>query len=695
MRSLLQTNANIDMASTVLGEGLWVYAGWDNPVRKQISLARSLNGGSTWEDPIMIDGPEIGSPNVIPYNLRVAASGEKALLVWLKGQPGAYCTMHYKWSGDGGNSWSERFDMLESVQGCPSDLDFISLGSDLFVLQVTVTGSVYLLAWDGSTWSEPQLQKSINEFEDPETYNLLDFSCHQYGTDPQKKILYLVGCNLTGVKDIWLTAREMGDTDAWFPLPGLWSDPITLASGTGEIKNPILVASPDTLLLAFWTGTGEGPISTGISSIYNARRFGGIWSQPSIVLNSLEGNARELDVTWDQSGRIFSVWSGGDSGEVQISRAGVNQAYRSSDWTSPDLLPSLVPAGSSPDIYSAGLNRLLVVYAVPLNEARGIYLVSSDDAGNNWSESKQVFNAVEYGWDSVSHPKITVSEDGTLHVLFTRFTLPGGSGPLSLHYIRSTDGGITWSQPEVVAEQHLYWSRLVLGNDSLIHRLWQGMDTGSNRLMVYHQYSLDAGNTWSSTEVISPLQLNSVDLDVDSVGRLHLVMSVTHSPGEISLEHWIWSGDRWTVDQGLKLEEMSIFTVDSLSTSVTPAGYLGVLYSGTLLPEFQYTSQDLGSTSVGKNFVAYTGRDLDILTAIMAPIPESSPSPIQTAEPVILVTPEINPSTYVTVPLEGELPKPMDTSTKNSWTGVILGAGLAVVLVAVAFGINAKKMGRR
>jgi hypothetical protein len=126
IRGLASANANIDMASTELGEGLWVYAGWDNPVRKQISLARSLNGGSTWEEPIMIDGPD--------------------------------CTMHYKWSGDGGNTWSERLTMFEEVQGCPTDLDFITVGSDLFLLQVTLPDLVYLLAWDGSKWSEAQIQ---------------------------------------------------------------------------------------------------------------------------------------------------------------------------------------------------------------------------------------------------------------------------------------------------------------------------------------------------------------------------------------------------------------------------------------------------------------------------------------------------------------------------------------------------------
>jgi hypothetical protein len=697
IRGLASANANIDMASTELGEGLWVYAGWDNPVRKQISLARSLNGGSTWEDPLMIDGPEFGSSSVIPYNLRIAASDEKALLVWLKGQPGARCTIHYKWSEDGGNSWSDRLRMLEEALGCPSDLDFIPVGSDFFLLQVTFPDLVYLLAWDGSQWSEPQLQRSIIEFEDPETYNLLDFSCRQYGTGGPEDKLYLVGCDLTGANDIWLTSRGIGDTTVWYPLPGIWSKPIRLAAVTEEIMDPLIIAGPESLLHAFWASTGEGPAAAkGVSSIYYARLFEGAWSRPAVVLNSLEGSARFPDVALDQSGRLFTIWSGGDSGVVQMSWAGANQAYRPSDWTLPRQLPAPVAAGSSPDMHAFGTDRLFVVYAVPLNEDRGVYFVSSEDAGNTWSEPNQVVNAVNFGWDMVNQPKLTVSLDGTIHVLFTRFSLPGGRGPLSLHYTRSVDGGITWVEPSTVAEQFIYWSRIVTGNDNLIHRIWQGIDSASNRPVVYHQYSRDNGSSWSSTDVISPLQLlGPVDLVVDSVGRLHLVMSVTHSTGEVGLEHWIWSGDRWSVDQGMKLDDGEVISIDALSASISPSDRLAVLYSVASLPDLQYSLVDTGTNPGRTNFVAYTGRDLDLLAAIMAPLPELPLPPTGTTEPELLITPVLTPTMDLPAPTAEEPQDAAGASADNTWTGLVLGAGLAVVLVAVAFGINAKKMGRR
>jgi hypothetical protein len=535
------------------------------------------------------------------------------------------------------------------------------------------------------------------EFEDPETYNLLDFSCSQYGVDAQQNRLYYVGCDLTGAKDIWFIYREIGDISVWNPHSEIWSQPFTLAYGAEEITDPFLITGPGNLIHAFWSSTGEVATAiVGDSSIYYARWYDEAWSRPVRVLTSLEGNAREPDVTLDQSGRLFVAWSGGDSGEVQMSWSSAQHAYRTSEWTLPRKLPAPVPTGGSPDIFATEPSKLYLVYAIPLNEYRGIYLISSEDGGNTWSEPREIFSAVQYAWDMVNEPKLTVSEDGTIHVLFTRFSLPGGQGRLSLHYTRSLDDGTTWSEPERVAEQYLYWSRIIRGKDDLTHRIWQGVDTISNRPIIYHQYSQDEGVSWSSPEIISPQQLlGSVDLDVDSAGRLHLVMSVTHSTGEIGLEHWSWSGNGWSVDKGLMLDEGENIAVVHLSASITPSGHLGVLYSGTILSESNNLLGGVGSEVGGKYFVAYAGRDLDIIATILAPPPVIPSISTPTTESAILPTPELNPTTEVPVVSLEQLQERPRPSADNTWMGLIFGAGLAVVLVAVAFGINAKKMGRR
>jgi hypothetical protein len=691
-RSLAPANASIDMGSAELGEGTWVYVGWDNQVRKQISLIRSLNGGRSWDEPIMVDGPDVADANTIPYNLRVEAAEEQALVVWLRRGIGGNCSLYYRWSGDGGNSWSERRQIMEEYSGCPIDVDFVPAGDDLFLLRVAYLDRIYLLAWNGTQWSNPQQQPIISGFEDPETLNIVKLECQHYSYFVPAAVLFFVGCDSGEGKDIWLTQRELGDVAKWYPGPAKWGPPNTLTRNQDVFRNPIIITSAGDQLNVFWSQTNNlAAPGANISSIYNLLWDGERWFNPSIVLDSLEGSAWNPAADVDLENRLFVVWSGGDSGEVYFSWAAANQAYRSSDWTLPKRLTDQLTIGSSPVIRTFRQDKLYVVFAVPFNEARGVYLVSSDDSGNTWSDPKQIFNAVEYGWDMVDQPELTVTEDGTLHVLFTRFSLPGGRGPISLHYSQSTDDGMTWSEPADVAEQNVSWSRIVTGNGDLIHRIWNGLDTFSNDSIVYHQFSLDNGTSWSNTEMISsPQLLGAVDLDVDSAGNLHLVLAVTYNTGEIGLEHRIWNGVNWSVDEGVRLAEPGIIAINSLSTAITPSGYLVVLYSGTVLVDSRNRIGDENNIE-GTHFMAYTERDLEVGISIVELLPTDTPSSTPTEEPEFLITSDVGPPTEIPIDSADEAPNFEQGSGNNTWTGMIIGIGLAVVLVMVAFWGNARK----
>jgi hypothetical protein len=695
-RSLVAATSNIVLASAELGEGTWVYVGWDNRIRKQLLLSHSLNGGATWDEPVMVDGPEYGTAGVIPYNLRVAASGEKALLVWQRGQPGARCTLHYKWSGDGGNSWSTRLQMLEEVQGCPIDTSFIPVGDDFFLFQVTFPEFVYLLAWDGTRWSDPQIQQSIAEFEDPDTFNLLDLSCRKYAANILANELLLVGCDTIGAGDIWLTERAIGDTQTWYPPEPIWEQPVTIALPPEDVLDPVLVAGPDDLLHAMWSQAGVGTTASNEALRINyARWFEQSWSRAADVLVSADGNAWNPDVTLDSSGRLFAVWSEGDSGQIKFAWAGASQAYRSSDWTEARELPSPVVIGSHPDIESFGQDTLYVVYAIPLNEARGLYLTFSEDAGNTWSEPIQVFDAAEPGWDRIDQPKLSVTSDGSLHLLFTRYTLPGGRGPLGLYYTRSQDSGLTWSPAEMVFEGYLYWSRILAANDDVLHRVWQVDDITSNGRIVQHQYSLDRGVSWSSAEIISTLHMaGTADIDVDLLGRLHLIMSVSYITGEMGLEHWVWAGDQWSLNSSLNLQESNVSDVVSISISVTPDGRLGVLYTGKILVEQNDPVGELLETGQISQFVSYTSRNLDVSLPVVATMPVVDLIPTETAQPTSAPTTVPSPEVEMQTVPEEDNQQPSPAPNGNTWVGLALGVGLAVVLVVTAFGINARRMRR-
>ena len=78
-----------------------------------------------------------------------------------------------------------------------------------------------------------------------------------------------------------------------------------------------------------------------------------------------------------------------------------------------------------------------------MNDNRGIYLVQSKDQGKTWSEPIQAFNGAATGFDVVGSPSLLVSENGNLHLMWTKQLLRADdfSQSLALYYARSEDAG--------------------------------------------------------------------------------------------------------------------------------------------------------------------------------------------------------------------------------------------------------------
>ena len=118
-----------------------------------------------------------------PFNIRVYPDGEKVLLLWQSGlQSGFDCTQYYQWSTNGGESWSDPRIMLEDFVGCPQANQFLQGPDGLTLLFTIIQEDAYLLAWDGSRWSAPQAQNTLNRFLNPQTYTDVNLRCRQFST---------------------------------------------------------------------------------------------------------------------------------------------------------------------------------------------------------------------------------------------------------------------------------------------------------------------------------------------------------------------------------------------------------------------------------------------------------------------------------------------------------------------------------
>jgi hypothetical protein len=311
-------------------------------------------------------------------------------------------------------------------------------------------------------------------------------------------------------------------------------------------------------------------------------------------------------------------------------------------------------------------DKIVVVYAVPLNENRGIYIVQSDDLGKNWSQPVQVFDAVTAKWDSANQPVIGLSEDGRLHVLFSRHSLREASQLDGLFYSQSSDGGSTWSRPEIVSEKPVQWSRFVSFGNQILHRIWQEKNTLSND--IFHQISQDAGATWGSPIKVSsvPGNMARAALATDWSGDLYIAQIYAENESLI-VQVLEWDGSRWGSLDGKQFKTKSDSFQYSIDTATTSQGNLNVIVF--------VDRTDL--VDGVENEVFGFGRSLELAG--------EAPSPV----PLLIATPATSSNTNETLdiqstptaasPLANLYDAPV--SPYRTWIGLLLVGGVVVLVL--------------
>jgi hypothetical protein len=675
-RTLEAQQAHVDIEIANPGDAQHVYVTWDNRPRGRVFLAKSDNGGQAWSDPQEIDKPEQGGGSATPYDLIVYAQDDKVLLVWGTGGEDTGCSQYYQWSLDGGETWQPRQRFAGGFIGCPEN-NHILKGLDGPILLLAST-QVYLQAWEGARWSDPQVQSNLASFTDPETQQTVDLACLH--PDLVGSQLLVVGCNAgEDSGDIWWLRRELTDTAEWFPQESVWQPLTSVTRSESGFLSLSVVADTEERIHVFWSQSGAAAFDGPDSALYYTRWEGErLWSQPVAILASPEEPADQPAVALDPAGRLLVVWRRGFNGEIYFSQASANQAVLPEAWSKPQRLSAPDQMISAPDILVDSDGGIYVVYAMPVNEGRGLYLTHSGDGGQTWSAPARVFDAASAGWAMLDQPRLTLTGNRDLHLLWTRYNLRSGQAePLALAYAHSQDGGVTWSAPETVVETPVIWSRILGVGTQTVHRFWQELTAGQTTTL-WHERSLDNGQTW---ERIAPISIfgqaaGSPSLTWDRAGNLHLLQIVSRGTGGYVLQHWIWDGQRWTGSNSLNLDVQAGTALGGMTSAVSPGGNLAVILSGRV------EDQDLATQ---ENELFFTARSIDL--------PEGLPTPLPPA-PVIPAVTQEQPTLEATAP-----PTPTPTpnlaalsagegNAGNSWKGLIIGGVLAGVIVATAFGIG-------
>lgn len=89
---------------------------------------------------------------------------------------------------------------------------------------------------------------------------------------------------------------------------------------------------------------------------------------------------------------------------------------------------------------------------------------------------------------------------------------PPGSDPFDIHFVRSEDGGATWSEPVRINDDPpgnnawQWFGALAVAPNGRLDAIWNDArdDLGGFDSALYYSYSKDGGVTWSANEAISP-----------------------------------------------------------------------------------------------------------------------------------------------------------------------------------------------
>ncbi len=632
--SMSYTDAHVRVSASDDPESQTVLVGWDMRPLKRIFMATSADDGASFSETKQVKGPEDTGGYGSPLNIELGVAGKNLLLIWQVGEQGAtQCTFYSQSSDDAGEVWTDPVVMLDARSLCPEQLNFLIQREGFFMLMLKFKGgNPSLLVWNGVEWGDPKVQNELSSFTNPATFDTILLGCK--AETLSKSTLYVAGCDEGAGSDIWLSSRSLEPLDQWTGSSPAWNFPAVLTQKPQLISDVTQLAERDRVH-ALWSESSFSNADTTSYSIYYAGLNDGKWSLPRETISGLLGKPVDISMAINNSGVITVVWIDQQSGSLIYSTVNSDRAGLRTEWTDPREIPTVTRLNSSPDILVDSSGTVLVAYAAPFNEGRGIYLIEAQGRELVWSLPVQVFDAVGAGWDRIDHPEISLTSDGSIHLLFSRVS-GDGARAIGLYYSRSQDGGLTWTAPELIREGSITWSDLVTTDGVTVHRLWQEDRAGV--VSNYHQISRDSGATWENAIEITGVlgYVSPVALAANATGDLHFLRVVQgDSPAflktyELAVEDWQWHGDRWN-NQGsrrftIKGDRANLF----VSGALTSTGWVSSLASADYLDlDGQQQSQIVAADR--QSDVGVPGAQPFVASVILPQAPTSQP----TVEPVV------------------------------------------------------------
>lgn len=681
-------DANTPVPATVI-------LAWDNPLQERVYVATSRDSGASWDAPVVVDAraPEDTAEDVGPNGIASYASGSEAHLTWIAGHNSG-CEQFHQWSQDGGRSWSAPASILAAASPCPSASALLSGASGMLFLMSRLGAETYLRAWNGTAWSDPEPQAMMSQFWDTETVRRVDLGCTQSTTSGDD--LVVVGCRDHRVSDVWLLERPLGSESDWFPAPEevVWRAPaVVFGDDEIQIEDPVLLSLPNGRTHAFWIVNQVGPAAGSTSSIYYIELDGASSSRVVPLLALPHEKADRLTGVVEDHGRIGLFWRDATSNIYYHSFVDPEDVLLPTLWSVAEELVGSEQLVSEVALTADGADHVFTAYAVPLNEARGIYLQHMTDDEPTWSEPILVADAVAMDWDMVDLPQVLQGKSGRLHAIWTRFNLRPEPLASELLYAYSDDGE-SWTEPVSIAKGDIRWSRIGKSGGGSVLAVWQQLD--GEQTSIWSRQSLDGGKTWEEPRFVLGVDtlIGTPALAVDTADQVHLAQVVSDDAGDLSLRDWTWGGEAWAAGDSLLLDmNTADVHIHQLAINPAPDGLLTIAF----------TVERVGADASSESLLYLTARDYDLPTDIVAATPspqaatavslpalESVPTAIPTEIPVAVPTAvaEIAITSNSPTALETAVELPSDSPYQGLAFELLMAGGLVIVTIGLmSFGV--------
>lgn len=325
------------------------------------------------------------------------------------------------------------------------------------------------------------------------------------------------------------------------------------------------------------------------------------------------------------------------SGNVYYTRVLRSQAGDPRAWEEPILL------AEHADNAELAINNNGVIYVL-FGQSRGqglentLYLLTSADSGNRWSDAIEVFSNRALQPSTISGG-LAIDGSDRIHVGVTLRSQEYGDHS-EVGYLRSIDNGRTWSPYRQIMVNGTTFQGVAtlrpyaFGEDE-VHLTWH-----DPRRM--HQWSSDGGATWSQPVEIMALGAafgGANDLVKDSAGNLHAIVAARSGVYEVQ-----WSGRTWGT-----YEEIDGRDIDphGQHMAICQGNHLHAVYDDRLDDEkVWYSRRTVASPHVDRQMEAGPSLVLDSLTATPLPVPTAPPVPAERQVASILDPSESIQETY-------------------------------------------------